>query len=88
MTLDEVQKSTFDQMCACLNQHGQCCVERPTGFGKTKMFMDYVTYNNVNFHPGDHVHYIITPGGRYIIKGRGKVIVTLPKETFKTYFKE
>lgn len=42
MTLDEVQKSTFDQMCACLNQYGQCCVERPTGFGKTKMFMDYV----------------------------------------------
>lgn len=47
-----------------------------------------VTYNNVNFHPGDHVHYILTPGSRYIIKGRGKVIVTLPKETFKTYFKE
>lgn len=40
--LSEVQGRTFADMCACLDVHGLCCVERPTGFGKTKMFMDYV----------------------------------------------
>lgn len=40
--LAEVQGRTFADMCACLDAHGLCCVERPTGFGKTKMFMDYV----------------------------------------------
>lgn len=40
-TLQEVQASTYREMCACLEAHHLCLVERPTGFGKTKMFMDY-----------------------------------------------
>lgn len=41
--LKEVQDRTYFEMCLCLEKHGLCLVERPTGFGKTKMFMDYVT---------------------------------------------
>ena len=40
-TLAQVQSETFAAMCDCLDVHGMCCVERPTGFGKTKLFMDY-----------------------------------------------
>lgn len=39
--LKERQQSTYNEMCTCLDEHGLCCVERPTGFGKTKLFMDY-----------------------------------------------
>lgn len=42
MTLNEVQARTYNEMCACLESKRMCCVERPTGFGKTKLFMDYV----------------------------------------------
>lgn len=42
-TLQERQQSTYDEMCKCLDEHGMCCVVRPTGFGKTKLFMDYVS---------------------------------------------
>lgn len=35
------QEETVEQMEACLQQFGMCNVERPTGFGKTKLFMDY-----------------------------------------------
>lgn len=48
--LEEVQGRTFADMCACLDVHKLCIVERPTGFGKTKMFMDYVRkYPNSKF---------------------------------------
>lgn len=40
--LDEVQQQTFVEMLQCLEEFGICNVVRPTGFGKTKMFMDYV----------------------------------------------
>lgn len=39
--LKKRQDETYREMCACLEEHGLCCVERPTGFGKTKLFMDY-----------------------------------------------
>lgn len=49
-TLKAVQNRTFDEMCQCLEQHRMCCVERPTGFGKTKLFMDYARrYPNEKF---------------------------------------
>lgn len=40
--LAEVQRQTWDDLCETLSTYGYCCVERPTGFGKTKLFMDYV----------------------------------------------
>ncbi len=50
MTLKEIQSRTFGDMLSCLEVHGTCCVERPTGFGKTKLFMDYVKrYPNSKF---------------------------------------
>ena len=39
--LQERQRSTYNEMCECLEKYGMCCIERPTGFGKTKLFMDY-----------------------------------------------
>ena len=52
-TLKEIQDRTFADMCACLDAHHMCCVERPTGFGKTKLFMDYAARN-----PGGKFLYI------------------------------
>lgn len=43
--LQERQQSTYNEMCSCLDEFGLCCVERPTGFGKTKLFMDYAKAN-------------------------------------------
>lgn len=36
------QNETYQEMCECLDKNGMCCVVRPTGFGKTKLFMDFV----------------------------------------------
>lgn len=41
--LQKRQSETFEEMCTCLEDNGMCCVVRPTGFGKTKLFMDYVS---------------------------------------------
>lgn len=43
--LQEIQKATYAEMLDCLDKHGMCNVVRPTGFGKTKMFMDYTMDN-------------------------------------------
>lgn len=51
--LQKRQSETYMEMCACLEEHGLCCVERPTGFGKTKLFMDYA-----NKHSDDKMLYI------------------------------
>lgn len=40
--LQKAQDATFKAMLECLNTFGICNVVRPTGFGKTKMFMDYI----------------------------------------------
>lgn len=52
-TLVERQESTFKEMCECLEEDRLCCVVRPTGFGKTKLFMDYV-----NLYPEAQFLYI------------------------------
>lgn len=49
-TLQEIQQSTYNEMCDCLNRYGMCCVERPTGFGKTKLFMDYARNHPTQKH--------------------------------------
>lgn len=39
--LRRIQDSTYADMCNALSHYHICNVERPTGFGKTKMFMRY-----------------------------------------------
>ena len=38
----EVQSRTYEDMCNLLFKYGMCNVVRPTGFGKTKTFMQFV----------------------------------------------
>lgn len=38
----EVQSKTYEDMCNLLSKYGRCNVVRPTGFGKTKTFMQFV----------------------------------------------
>lgn len=40
--LQEVQSQTWTDMVQTLEEYGYCNIERPTGFGKTKLFMDYI----------------------------------------------
>lgn len=51
--LKEIQDATYQDMLNVLEEHHLCNVERPTGFGKTKMFMQYAKE-----HPDDKVLYI------------------------------
>ena len=37
--LTEIQSKTYEDMLLQLMTHGECNLERPTGFGKTKLFM-------------------------------------------------
>lgn len=39
--LQELQDVTYEEMCALLDTYHLCNIERPTGFGKTRLFMRY-----------------------------------------------
>lgn len=41
--LAEVQERTYTEMLECLMLYDECNIERPTGFGKTKLFMQFVS---------------------------------------------
>lgn len=41
--LTEVQSKTYEEMLLQLMTYGECNLERPTGFGKTKLFMQFAS---------------------------------------------
>lgn len=51
--LAEVQEKTYVEMLECLMLYGECNLERPTGFGKTKLFMQLASD-----YPDDRFLYI------------------------------
>lgn len=62
--LRERQVKTYREMCECLKKNGMCCVVRPTGFGKTKLFMDYVA----DHRDGEHLYIYDTNSAKSDIK--------------------
>ncbi len=51
--LAEVQERTYVEMLNNLMLYGECNIERPTGFGKTKLFMQFASD-----YPADKILYI------------------------------
>lgn len=41
--LVEIQDRTYREMLECLMLYGECNLERPTGFGKTKLFLQFAS---------------------------------------------
>ena len=69
--LRERQGETYREMCECLKKNGMCCVVRPTGFGKTKLFMDYVA----DHRDGAHLYIYDTNSAKSDINASSKIIV-------------
>lgn len=53
MKLGDIQGKTLQEMGACLEKNKMCLVDRPTGFGKTKVFMEYAKR-----HQGQRILYV------------------------------